>query len=106
MSKIQFYKKLKIKLSDDFDFDSEDETIDKIVKDYVNNLTVLPSIDDALDYIYNNYKSPVQPKQPTTTNSFNNSNPWDGLGIPGFGPNVSLQEKIKTMIDNKNKKKS
>jgi len=90
MSKIEFYRELKNKLKDDYP-----ESLKIFIQDYINNLTVLPSIEDALDFIQNNYKQPMPSPSPKKGSEFNN--PWADLGIPGFGPSYNLQETLNSI---------
>ncbi len=59
MSKIEFHKNLKTELGKVFHLN--DENLIKFIKDYVNDLNTLPPIDDAVNFILNNYKYPLRP---------------------------------------------
>ena len=89
MSKITLYREIILNLEDEY---ADTESLKTFVKDYVNNITILPKLEDALEYITKNYKPPAIKGQ--------NNHPFAYLGVPELGTN-NLESFIMKMINKK-----
>jgi len=58
MSKIELYKNIKLILNNKLN--TGNENVIKYIKDYINNKDILPSIEEAVDFILKNYKEPTE----------------------------------------------
>lgn len=67
MSRIEFYKNVRSGIEDDLD--TGDASVISYVKDYVNRLDILPSVEIAIEYILENYKKPVNTAPPQVKNT-------------------------------------
>jgi len=78
MSKIDFYKNL-IKVIKESGLEP-DANLTNFIKEYVNLLETLPTEDEAITYIFANYKSKPKTTTTTTTTTTNTYN-IDGLNL-------------------------